>query len=175
MKSSEYHKTYGLSGQIRGIGTNTELHFEFPPGETRTSVEINIQGQTVEGYLELMALPMKRREDEMDLGIRLVFGPRPAEDYKPKPGAVAGNQGKVATPERMFDPGPPPELVPLPPVLRKPQEVHAVDRFVPEASPVEKPEEGKVEEKKPEVGKVEEKKPEEKKPEEKKPKSNVRR
>lgn len=143
MKSSDYHKTYGLTGTIRGIGTNTELHFHFDAGETRTPLEVNLQGQALDAYLEVVPLRVKDEYDDRDLGLRIVIGTLPEEDYQPDPKAVLGSTAKVGTPDRFtpiaapetdngtfvsvkekpevvqqseakFDPGPAPELTPLP-------------------------------------------------------------
>ncbi len=108
MKSSDYHKTYGLTGTIRGIGTNTELHFHFDAGATRTPLEVNLQGQALDAYLEVVPLRVENDFDERDLGLRLVIGTLPEKDYQPDPEAVMGNTGKVGTPDR-FAPIPPPE------------------------------------------------------------------
>jgi len=143
MKSSDYHKTYGLTGTIRGIGTNTELHFHFDAGKTRIPLELNIQGQALDAYLEVVPLRVQDPNDDRDLGLRIVIGTLPDEDYQPDPKAVGGNQGKVSVPDRFapiaapetdngtfvsvkekpvvsppseakFDPGPAPELTQLP-------------------------------------------------------------
>lgn len=110
MKLSEYHKAHGLSGTLRSLDTNTELHFSFEKGKNRTGVELQAGGLTVEGYLEVVPLNIRDPHHELDLGLRLVLGSRPAEDYQPDPKAVAGNRGPVDVPKvPTFEPIAPPE------------------------------------------------------------------
>ena len=74
MKLSEYHKSHGLSGTIRVFDTNTEIHFSFEKGKTRTGVELNMGGHAVEGYLEIVPVPTKDPHAEFDVALGVLRG-----------------------------------------------------------------------------------------------------
>lgn len=136
MKLSDYHKTHGLYGTLRSPQTGTELHFGFDPDKTRATVTLDAGGHQVEGYLELVKRHGIADDEELDMTVALRMGPRPDEDYKPAPSAVLGSKAKVAVPiDPRFQPGPAPDLNPLP--ARKAVELPRapVDRFDPGPPP----------------------------------------
>lgn len=154
MKLSEYHKSHGLSGTIRAFDTNTEIHFSFEKGKTRTGVELNMGGHCVEGYLEIAPVPTKDPNAEFDIAIQLVAGPRPAADYQPSPKVTGGSTKPVSTPEPTFElPAAPPGLVPIPERRSEPARYDVVDKFDPGPAPPA-PEPAVVEEREPDTAKV---------------------
>jgi hypothetical protein len=154
MKISEYHKAHGLSGVLRAFDSNTEIHFTFEKGKTRTGVELNLGGHIVEGYLEITGVPTKDPNAEFDVALSLLVGPRPAQDYQPNPRSVGGNKGLVATPEPTYElPPAPPGMVPIAEKKTEPAKYEPVDRFDP-GPPPPPPEPAEVDEPEPETAKL---------------------
>ena len=136
MKISEYYKAHGLQGILRGAQTGTELHFAFGQGETRATVNLDVGGHSVEGYLELQRRHGVPEDEEFDMTVALRFGPRPDADYAPKPEAVLGNKSKVSAPvDPRFEPGPAPDLNPIPKPRAIASPVEPVDGFDPGPGP----------------------------------------
>jgi len=154
MKLSEYHKSHGLSGTIRAFDTNTEIHFSFEKGKTRTGVELNMGGHAVEGYLEIVPVLTKDPNAEFDVALYLVAGPRPPGDYQPDPKAVGGSTKAVAVPAPTFElPAAPPGLVPIPERQAEPARYEPVEgKFDPGPPPA--PEPAVIEEAEPDTAKV---------------------
>ncbi len=154
MKISEYHNAHGLDGVLRAIGTNTEIHFTFEKGKTRTGVELNLGGHVVEGYLEITNVPTKDPNAEFDVALCLMAGPRPAQDYQPDPKAVGGSTAPVSVPEPTYELPPPPQgMVPIAEKKTEPATYEPVGRFDP-GPPPPAPEPAVSEEPEPETAKL---------------------
>lgn len=123
MKISEYHKSHGIYGVLRSRQTGMELHFNLEPGERRAPIELDVAGHSLTGYIEIERLYGIPEDQEVDVAFLVHLG-NAAVETKETPRV-----------NNRFEPGPGPNLTPLP----KPSAVELprvkVDRFDPGPSP----------------------------------------